>query len=400
MEEASRHLSVAPLRRLVTLLALLALLATGCAMGDASGDTGAPPPEAETSTDETRSDDDGADRDDGDEERPAGVESSFERVDGASTTARYEATEGAELWAEIVPSIEEVRIPSSADDGEQPAMWLPPQGTDDPVPLLVVLHSFSYGYAQHAGIPFAQWAEEHGWAMIHPHFGGPFGNPRSAGSDESVQDVLDAVEFALEEGGVDEDRIYLLGFSGGGMMGLLVGGQHTDRFAGIVSWVPVLDLVDWYAYNLTGDGEPLYAYDVETACGGDLRTDDAARAECLARSPLEEIDALAGSDTPVYLGHGADDDVVPPTHAIEAYEALTGEEISDDVRDLLDDVAGTEALGDDDRAVAFFDDLDPDVVHVERSGDTVLVLFRGSHDMVFHPGLRWIYELAGGVAQP
>jgi hypothetical protein len=40
------------------------------------------------------------------------------------------------------------------------------------------------------------------------------------------------------------------------------------------------------------------------------------------------------------------------------------------------------------------------VVHVERSGDTVLVLFQGGHDMVFHPGLRWIYELAGGAAQP
>jgi poly(3-hydroxybutyrate) depolymerase len=63
--------------------------------------------------------------------------------------------------------VEDVRIPSTADGTPQPALWLAPGG-DEPQPLLVVLHPWSSGYLQAAGIPFARWAAREGWALVAP----------------------------------------------------------------------------------------------------------------------------------------------------------------------------------------------------------------------------------------
>lgn len=47
--------------------------------------------------------------------------------------------------------------------------------------------------------------------------------PPATGSDLAVQDVLDAVDFAAQEGGIDPERVFVVGFSGGGVMSLLGG---------------------------------------------------------------------------------------------------------------------------------------------------------------------------------
>jgi dienelactone hydrolase len=136
--------------------------------------------------------------------------------------------------------VEDVRIPSTADGTPQPALWLAPGG-DEPQPLLVVLHPWSSGYLQAAGIiPFARWAAREGWALVAPHFRGPFDRPAATGSDLAVQDVLDAIDWALAQGGVDEGRVFAIGLSGGGMMSLLLAGRAPERIAAAVSWVPVL----------------------------------------------------------------------------------------------------------------------------------------------------------------
>ena len=84
-------------------------------------------------------------------------------------------------------------------------MWLPPKGKEQP--LIVSLHSWSSTYEQHYGIPYAQWAATNGWALIHPDFRGVNNRPQAMGSAFAVQDVIDAVDFAAREAGIDPMQI-------------------------------------------------------------------------------------------------------------------------------------------------------------------------------------------------
>ena len=140
-------------------------------------------------------------------------------------------------WASAVPGIQDVRLQSTLDGEQQPAYWLPPSGEGEQ-PLLVVLHSWSDDYTQRAGIPYAMWAQENGWAVIAPNFRGPNDNPMAAGSEFAVQDAADAIDFAVAHAGVDADRVYVVGYSGGGMMGLLLAGRHSDRVSAVAAWGP------------------------------------------------------------------------------------------------------------------------------------------------------------------
>jgi poly(3-hydroxybutyrate) depolymerase len=299
-------------------------------------------------------------------------------------------------WQQVVPGVQDVRIRSTADGAEQPALWLPPGG-DGPQPLIVVLHSWSAGYEQHANTPFARWADQEGWAVVVPDFRGEMRTPQATASDLAVQDVVDAVDWSLEQGGVDADRVFVVGFSGGGMMSLVMAGRHPDRFAGAVAWVPIHSLEDWYAHNRERSGQvpARYAQEIAASCGGDPTSDPAAQESCASRSPEAHLDAAREAGLPVYIGHGLSDETVPPDHGIRAYDQLADESarLGDDVRRaaqdnrLPDDVPG-------EPAESFFTGQDPEVLLARRSGQVTLVLFEGGHDAVYHPGLRWMAALA------
>ncbi len=316
------------------------------------------------------------------------------RVEGVSSTAAFVGDDGLARWQQEVPGVADVRIRSSADGHEQPALWLPPRG-HGPQPLLVVLHSWSYGYLQHAGIPFGRWAAQQGWAMVHPDFRGRFATAEATGSDLAVQDVVDAVDFALAEGDVDADRVFLIGFSGGRMMALLMAGRHPQRFAGVAAWVPIHDLVDWHAYN--AERQTRYAREIRASCGGDADRDAEAREQCRHRSPRTHLDGARRARLPVYIGHGVDDTVVPPAHALRAFNQLA--DPADRFPDDAIAAAARSELADELRgrvdAEAYFDDEDPDVVLSRRSGAVTLVPFEGGHDMVYHPGLEWMVRSSG-----
>ena len=172
----------------------------------------------------------------------------FRRLSGVTTVNESDiGGDGLARWRRTVPDIEDVRIDSSEDGEEQPALWLAPEG-DEERPLLLVLHSWSTGYRQNLGIPYARWAERENWAFIHPGFRGINDDPQATGSDLAAQDTLDAIDYAVEQGGVDAEQVYVLGFSGGGMSALLMAGRHPERFAGVVAWVPIRDLNRWYVH--------------------------------------------------------------------------------------------------------------------------------------------------------
>lgn len=322
------------------------------------------------------------------------VDPDFERIDGVEVTDGAYGGSGLDLWAEEVPGIADVRIPSSMDEYQQPALWLAHQSAE-PRPLLVVLHSWSVDYQQHMGIPYARWALENDWAMIHPDFRGVLETSEATGSDLAVQDVIDAIDYAADHAAIDEDQVFVTGFSGGGMMSLNMAGRHPDRFAGVAAWVPIHDLIEWYSYQPNAT----YARQIEQSCGGNpVRNPDAA-AECLHRSPSAHLDAAREAGVPIYIGHGLSDGIVPISHGLWAFSQLADPDDHFSESELVAIASGTlpEHLRGAGDVQTFFAEPDPPLLYARQSANVTLVIFEGGHLGVFNPGLEWIVNRSAEI---
>jgi poly(3-hydroxybutyrate) depolymerase len=315
----------------------------------------------------------------------------FESLAGINTILDFAGgytSQGMALWERSVPDVEDVVITSSADGAEQPALWVAPRGDRDR-PLIVVLHSWSAPYRQHAGIPFAMWAQENGWAVIAPHFRGVNNHPDAIGSDLAVQDVIDAIDFAVSQDGVDPDRVYAVGFSGGGMMSLLLAGRHPDRVTAVAAWTPVHDLVEFYRQARAAGRS--YAGHILRGCGGDPTSSGPAQEECVRRSPMTYLDAARENGVPVFIGQGIADWLLSPSHAVNAFNQLADPEdrlAAEDVeaigrRRMPDHLSGSITTD------TYFGEGDPAPVFARRSGKVWLILFEAGHEMAYAPALRW-----------
>lgn len=316
------------------------------------------------------------------------------RLRDVTTLSDYTTTgRGLAEWRDEVPGIQDITVTSTLDRSEQPALWLPPSGVGDQ-PLLVGVHSWSSGYLQEYSIPFARWAQQQGWAAILPDFRGRNRTPEATGSDLAVQDVIDAVDFAIAQGGVDADRVYVIGVSGGGMMSLLMVGRHPERFAGASAWVPIWNLPAWYDYNAAQQNR--YAREIEASCGGDPSADQAAWADCVHRSPMSHLDAARDAGVPILIGHGLGDTVVPPDHSLWAFNQLAApqDEFPPEVLAAVNDNRLPDRLRGQVDVETFFEPADPSVLLARRSGPVTLVLFEGGHDIAYNPGLAWIHAQA------
>ena len=69
-------------------------------------------------------------------------------------------------------------------------------------------------------------------------------DPDAVGSELAVQDVADAIEYAIAQDGVDASRVFAVGYSGGGMMALLM----------LLS--PTIAVLRLMAERPAGDGTP------------------------------------------------------------------------------------------------------------------------------------------------
>jgi len=317
-------------------------------------------------------------------------EPTFESVEGINTIRDFSelTSAGLGLWQESVPDIEDLTITSTADDTDQPALWLAPDGDGDQ-PLLVILHSSSAEYLQHAGIPYAMFADENGWAVIAPQFRGINDDPESTGSDLAVQDAVDAIDFATSQEGVDPNRVYAVGYSGGGTMSLLLAGRHPDKVTAVAAWGPPYDLIDFYQQSLAaGRG---YAPNIRAACGGDPTESGEAEEECLHRSPLTHLDTAREEQVPVFIAQGIHDSILSPRHGAGAFNQLADpdDRLSDEQLEVIGDGGIPDDLSEPVSAETYFEEGDPAPVLARQSGAALLVLFDADHDMAYQPTLRW-----------
>ncbi len=198
----------------------------------------------------------------------------------------------------------------------------PPNAPEDqPLPMVVLVHGGPYGRTGRqvhlAALNWGQWLALAGYVVLMPNPRGGFGHgeefaaaARGAVGLADYQDVMSAVDAAIERGIADPERLAIGGWSQGGFMTAWAVTQ-TQRFkAGIMG----AGVSDWGMMAMTSD-----VPDFELELGGSAPWDGAEQRNHLELSP---INFARHVKTPVLILHGENDVRVPLSQATGFQRAL------------------------------------------------------------------------------
>ncbi|MBW1878159.1 MAG: S9 family peptidase [Deltaproteobacteria bacterium] len=191
-----------------------------------------------------------------------------------------------------------------------------------PLPMVLVVHGGPWARDEFGYNVFHQWLANRGYAVLSVNFRGStgFGKAFLNGADHEWgrrmhEDLLDAVQWAIDEGVAQPDRIAIMGGSYGGYA-TLVGLTFTpERFACGVDIVGPSNLE-----TLLATIPPYWKPVVETFTKrvGDPGT-EAGRALLRERSPLHRAHAIA---RPLLIGQGANDPRVKQAESDQIVSAM------------------------------------------------------------------------------
>lgn len=300
-----------------------------------------------------------------------------------------ESKKSLKLWPQ---GVEEIQYTSSIDDSKQPSLIYKAKSKEKR-PLLVGLHSWSTNYLSGGGdLQYAHWAIEQDWHFVHPQFRGENWTPKAMGSDYVVSDIASIVEYMKKNYNVDEDRIYLIGCSGGGYATLLMAGRKPEIWAGVSAWVPISDIYAWWDQRDKGSkSNNRYARNIETVIGGRPDKDPALKELCMKRSALPYLENAKGLN--IDINHGVNDGrmgSVPFTHSLNAFNKLAN---ASDVfkTSEIEEYYKNRKLPATLKA-ASVDPLFGDKTTLFRriSGNARVTIFDGGHEIVHKPALNWL----------
>lgn len=210
----------------------------------------------------------------------------------------------------------------ASHDGQMIDYWLiPPLGYDPNAersyPLILSIHGgphAAYGEEFHHG--FQTFASAGYFVLyVNPRGSQGYGEAFArqvigdwGGND--FQDLMTAIDHVLQQERIDPQRLGAWGASYGGFMTTWIAG-HTDRFAAIVSVVPVTDLISFHGTSDIGH------YFTPFEMGGVQPWED--RERYIRMSPLNYVKNVV---TPILLVHHEQDMRCPIAQSEEFYTAL------------------------------------------------------------------------------
>lgn len=215
---------------------------------------------------------------------------------------------------------EHIRVPSSADQRPIDAWIVRPPDFDPSrtYPLLLEIHGgpfASYGPVFSAEIQ--QYAAA-GYIVVYSNprgstsYGGEFGNLIHHNyPSQDFDDLMSVVDATIARGNVDEQRLYVTGGSGGGLLTAWIVGS-TNRFRAAMVQKPV---INWTSFVLTGDLNTFFA----PYWFGEFPWEEGAQQRYWARSPLSRVGNVT---TPTAVMVGEQDFRTPVSEAEQFYQAL------------------------------------------------------------------------------
>ena len=155
-----------------------------------------------------------------------------------------------------------------------------------------------------------------GVIVLHPNYRGSLGrgldfqelNVGNLGVGD-LWDLESAIDHLDELGWIDTERVGCMGWSQGGYISAFAG-LRSDRFAAVSVGAGISD---WYTYAISND-IPDFTRDF---VGTDLFPAD--RSALVDSAPIAGLDA---ANTPMLIQHGAKDQRVPLSNAMELYRGL------------------------------------------------------------------------------
>ncbi|MFB6095662.1 MAG: prolyl oligopeptidase family serine peptidase, partial [Halodesulfurarchaeum sp.] len=215
----------------------------------------------------------------------------------------------------LLPTVERVEYTNGDGDTIEAIGYLPPErDADERVPLVVSIHGGPMSYdAPEFRFDLAYLVGQ-GYGVLKPNYrgstsyGGDFAERlRGTRGTLETDDVLSGVEHLVEAGVADPDRLFITGFSYGGITTVHVL-TRDDRFA---AGVAEHGIYDFYANFGTDDNHRWH----EDEFGVPWENPDTYR----DISSLTEVDQI---DTPLCITAGENDWRCPPTQAEQLYVSL------------------------------------------------------------------------------
>ena len=144
------------------------------------------------------------------------------------------------------PGINEFAYISRVDDSAQPYSIYMPRSYDrmKGAPLIVYLHGYDpdLNKLNWQILPenLTQLCEQYGYLLV-----APFGRSNTDFQGIGEQDVMHVLDLTLREFNVDRDRVFLVGYSMGGMGAYTIAGHCPDRWAGVIGLAGRADYYMW-----------------------------------------------------------------------------------------------------------------------------------------------------------
>lgn len=191
-----------------------------------------------------------------------------------------------------------------------------------PLPLVLLVHGGPWARDAYGYNSYHQWLANRGYAVLSVNFRGSVGFGKAFVNAGDLQwgrqmhdDLLDAVEWAVEQGIADRRRIAIMGGSYGGYATLAGLAFTPDVFCCGVDIVGPSNLE-----TLLATVPPYWAAFFENLARrvGDPRTED-GRALLRERSPLHSADRIT---KPLLIGQGANDPRVKQAEADQIMDAM------------------------------------------------------------------------------
>jgi acetyl esterase/lipase len=307
--------------------------------------------------------------------------------------ANFNANAAAANADDELPQTQAAETTSPLDGATQPLLWwAPPSATTTETPLFVFLHSWSSDYLQDN----SKWLREcvrHNWIWLHPNFRGANQSPKACGSKYARQDILDAMDWALQKWKIDRSRIYLAGVSGGGHMSLLMAGWHPDRFSAVSAWVGPTDLAEWHRFHSQNGKPQKYAKMIEKSLLGPPGASPMIDADYRDRSPVFHLPRVG--DLPVTIWAGVEDGhsgSVPVSHSLRAFNAIASAHgnpvISDDeIRELTTNKKLAMPLPSDQTSDP---NLPREILLRRTSKNSLVTIFEGGHESLPEAAFAWL----------
>ena len=191
------------------------------------------------------------------------------------------------------------------------------------LPLVLVVHGGPWARDSWGFNPEAQLLANRGYAALQINFRGSagFGNAfMKAAIGELAgkmhDDLIDAVDWAVEHGYADRDRVAIFGGSYGGYAALVGVTFTPDVFAAAIDYVGISSLVN-FMRTLPPAARPYLANNWHLYAGNP--DDPEQEADMLARSPITRVDQIR---TPLLVIQGANDVRVVQAESDNLVEAL------------------------------------------------------------------------------